>query len=111
MSLISREKVIEKFQNYQRDCENAGDAHSASVFADAVAELEDMPESQHWIPTSEGLPGADGMYLVYIPSEWPVQAVHFAVVCGKPQFTTMNNGGVLNKFYWMPLPQLPKAAQ
>lgn len=67
MSLINREKAIQKFQSYQRDCEEANDDNSASVFADAITELEGMPdESQRWISVNE-LPEEDQQVLVYMP--------------------------------------------
>ena len=41
--LIDRKKAIQKFRNYQRDCEDAQDVHSAAVFSDVITELEDLP--------------------------------------------------------------------
>ena len=43
MALIEREALRRRFENYRRDCEEAGDTVAAQVFADCICELEDLP--------------------------------------------------------------------
>ena len=41
--LISRSAVRQRFENYLRDCEEAGDTVASQVFADCICELEAEP--------------------------------------------------------------------
>ena len=43
MALIEREALRRRFENYRRDCEEAGDTVAAQVFADCIMELEGAP--------------------------------------------------------------------
>lgn len=45
MSYIKRETAVNKFENYRKDCEEAGDNAAAQVFEDCVAELKDIPDA------------------------------------------------------------------
>lgn len=40
---IERAKVIKKFENYRRDCEECNDERAAQIFEDCVSELMDIP--------------------------------------------------------------------
>ena len=40
---IERAAAIKKFENYRRDCEEAGDERAAQIFEDCVSELIDIP--------------------------------------------------------------------
>ena len=40
---IERAAAIKKFENYRRDCEEAGDERAAQIFEDCVSELIDVP--------------------------------------------------------------------
>jgi len=43
MRLIDGDKAVQRFKNYQADCEKENDTLAAEIFADVVAELQDAP--------------------------------------------------------------------
>lgn len=60
MALIEREAAQRRFENYRMDCEEAGDAVAAQVFADCITELED-------VPTIDAAPVVHGRWVEYLP--------------------------------------------
>lgn len=59
---ISRAYMVQRFENYRRDCEDAEDEHAAQVFADCVDELMDAPSVPpkvvhgRWVNNYYGVP-------------------------------------------------------